>query len=69
MVENATWAMPTDVKATFPQTDILKSGRVVFDIGGNKWRIVASIAYRPAIVFVKFVGTHRQYDDIDANTV
>ena len=68
-VRAATWLQPADVKRSFPQTDILKHGRAVFDIGGNKWRIVAGIDYISGIVFIKFVGTHAQYDRIDADLV
>lgn len=73
VVEGARWETPMDVKATFGSADPLKSGRFVFDIGGNKFRIVAFLKYasgkRKGAVFVKFVGTHAQYDKIDANEV
>lgn len=69
VVRGAVWHRPSDVKQSFPQTDILKSGRAVFDVGGNKLRIVAGIDYVSGIVFIKFVGTHAQYDKIDADTV
>lgn len=65
----AAWADPLAVKAAFGQTDILQGGRVVFDLGGNKFRLVAKINYRAGIVFVRFIGTHAEYDRIDAATV
>ena len=56
-------------KADFRTASILKDGRVVFNIAGNKYRLVTSINYPYGIVFVKFVGTHKQYDAIDAQTI
>lgn len=65
----AQWTDPPAVKRTFNATDILKDGRVVFDIGGNKYRIVAWINYAYATVYVRFIGTHGQYDTIKADEV
>lgn len=65
----ARWQSPDEVKATYGTASILKGGRVVFDIGGNKYRLVAKIRFDTKIVFVRFVGTHAEYDRIDANTV
>ena len=63
----AQWADPPSVKRTFNSADILMDGRVVFDIGGNKYRLAAWINYSYATVYVRFIGTHGQYDCIDAN--
>ena len=68
-VIKATWASPSDVKADFGTASILKNGRVVFNIAGNKYRLVTSINYPHGIVFIKFIGTHKQYDAIDAQTI
>lgn len=65
----ASWATPQDVKAKFGSASILKDSRVVFNIGGNKHRLVVHINYAHGIVFVKFIGTHAEYDDIDAENV
>jgi mRNA interferase HigB len=65
----ADWATPADVKADFASASILKGGRVVFNIAGNKYRLVAWINYPYRVVYVRFVGTHRQYDCIDAQSV
>lgn len=66
----AEWNSPQDVKDMFGTTvDFLADNRVVFDIGGNKYRLVAHVSYRFRRVLVKFVGTHRDYDAIDAETV
>jgi mRNA interferase HigB len=63
------WREPSDVKALFGNASILKAGRVVFNIKGNDYRLVAAISYKLQIVFVKFIGTHRAYDKVDAQTV
>lgn len=65
----AGWNGPAQVKADFGTASILKNGRVVFNIGGNKYRLVTHINYAYGIVFIKFVGTHAQYDKIDAQTI
>jgi len=63
------WASPADVKREIGTVSILKDGRAVFNIAGNKYRIVAWINYPYRIVYVRFVGTHDQYDRIDAQTI
>lgn len=68
-VLKADWSSPADVKDDFGTASILKNGRVVFNIAGNKYRLVTSINYPHKIVFIKFIGTHKQYDAIDAQTV
>jgi mRNA interferase HigB len=69
VVLGATWTNPNAVKDTYGNASIIANDRVVFNIGGNKYRLVAAIDYRRRLLFVKFVGTHRQYDRIDAATV
>jgi mRNA interferase HigB len=66
---NANWTQPADIKALYRNASILKNRRVVFNIKGNDYRLVVALAYNTRIVFVKFVGTHAQYDAIDAQTV
>ena len=65
----ADWATPADVKRAVRSASILKDGRVVFNIAGNKYRVVVWINYPYRVVYVRFIGTHRQYDKIDAQTV
>lgn len=65
----ATWTSPNAVKDTYGNASIIANDRMVFNIGGNKYRLVAAIDYRRGLLFVKFVGTHKQYDQIDAATV
>ena len=68
-VHGARWAMPTEITAQFTTASVLKSRRVVFNIKGNDYRLVVAVAYRLGWVYVKFIGTHAEYDRIDANTV
>jgi mRNA interferase HigB len=65
----ADWSSPADVKADFRTASILKDGRVVFNLGGNKYRLVVWINYPYRVVYVRFIGTHAQYDKIDAQTI
>jgi mRNA interferase HigB len=68
-VSGAQWRTPADLKAQFGNASILKGRRVVFNIKGNDYRLVAALAYNTGVVFIKFVGTHAEYDSIDAETV
>jgi mRNA interferase HigB len=58
-----------DVKAQFGSASILQDGRAVFNIGGDKYRIVVWINHPYRIVYIRFIGTHKQYDAIDAQTI
>jgi mRNA interferase HigB len=66
---NADWASPADVKAMFAHASILRDGRAVFNIAGNKYRLVVWINYSYRVVYIRFIGTHAQYDRIDAQTI
>jgi mRNA interferase HigB len=65
----AEWASTAEVKADFKNASILKDGRVVFNIAGNKYRLVVWINYAYNVVYIRFIGTHAQYDQIDAQTI
>ncbi|MGH8652027.1 MAG: type II toxin-antitoxin system HigB family toxin [Gammaproteobacteria bacterium] len=65
----ADWASPADVKADFRNASILRDGRVVFNIAGNKYRLVVWINYTYRVVYVRFIGTRAQYDEIDVQTI
>ena len=58
-----------ELKRRFPKASIVDAERVVFDIGGNKFRIVAKIWFPGQAVWIKFIGTHREYDDIDVEAL
>jgi mRNA interferase HigB len=68
-VKKARWRQPADIKEQYASASILKSRRVVFNLKGNDYRLVVAIAYNTGFVFVKFIGTHAQYDAVDADTV
>lgn len=68
-VSKAKWATPQELKAEVGSASILKGGRVVFNVAGNKYRIVTAIDYEKQIAWIRFVGTHSQYDQINAETV
>jgi mRNA interferase HigB len=69
VTEQAEWKHSMDVKLTFRSADILSSDRVVFDIKGNDYRLIASVNYQYQALFIKFVGTHSEYDRVNALTV
>ena len=66
---HADWATPADVKLDFRNASILKDGRVVFNVAGNKYRLVVWINYAYRVVYIRFIGTHAQYDKIDVQTI
>ena len=68
-VKAADWATPADVKRDIRSVSILKDGRAVFNVAGNKYRIVVWINYPYQVVYIRFIGTHRQYDAVDAQNV
>jgi mRNA interferase HigB len=69
IVTRASWRNPDDVKASYPKASILKAGRVVFNIKGNDYRLVARVQYQAGALAIRFFGTHAEYDKIDAETV
>ncbi len=69
IVSRALWHNPEDVKASYPKASILKAGRVVFNIKGNDYRLVARVQYQSGVLAIRFFGTHAEYDKIDAETV
>ena len=67
--KNAEWLSPADVKASYGNASILQDGRVVFNICGNKYRLVVWINFDFFTIYVRFVGTHKEYDEIDSQTI
>ena len=65
----ADWAAPAQVKRDIHNASVLKDGRVVFNVAGNKYRIVVWINYPYRVVYIRFISTHSQYDTIDAQTI
>jgi mRNA interferase HigB len=66
---SANWKSPNDIKLTYVNASILKSGRVVFNIKGNSYRLVVKFNFEKQWAFIRFIGTHAEYDRIDANTI
>lgn len=67
--ERADWSSPADIKRQHASASILKNSRVVFNIAGNKYRLVTAIRYDLKIIFIRFAGTHAEYDLIDAQEI
>lgn len=65
----AEWKTPTDIKAQYRNASILKNRRVVFNIKRSGYRLIVAVAYMRGWMFIKFVGTHKEYDNINAETV
>jgi mRNA interferase HigB len=65
----ADWNQPADIKGRFHNASILKNRCVAFDIKGNSYRLIVAAAYRYGAIYIKFIGTHEEYDAIDAETM
>jgi mRNA interferase HigB len=65
----AIWTSPMDLKSEYPKASILKNGRVVFNICGNKYRLIVQINFLRHWVFIRFIGTHEDYDKINADKI
>jgi mRNA interferase HigB len=68
-VKRAKWMNSSDVKASYASASIVDADRIVFNIKGNGYRLVAAVDYERAIVFIKWLGTHKEYDAIDVRTI
>lgn len=67
--ERALWKSPIDIKQVYGSASILPNNRIVFNIRGNHYRLVVQIHYNTQIVYIRFIGTHVAYDQIDATTI
>ncbi|PRX42858.1 mRNA interferase HigB [Salegentibacter salegens] len=67
--KSSNWSSPNDVKKTYINASILKDSRVVFNTKGNSYRLIVKFNYERQWAFIRFVGTHAEYDKIDANTI
>jgi len=65
----AEWRNPEDVKRSHPKASILRGGRVIFNVKGNDFRLVAALNYQAGVLVIRFFGTHAEYDEIDVETV
>jgi len=69
LVRRSTWQTPDDIKRDFATTSFLANNRVVFNIRGNHYRLVVLVIYRPGHLYIRFIGTHSEYDRIDAENI
>jgi len=68
-IKKANWQSWTEIKVQYGSASILKGNRVVFNLGGNKYRLVVKINFPTQTVFIRFVGTHKEYDKINAEEI
>ena len=66
---HATWKTPADIKLVYPHASILARNRAVFNIKGNLFRLVVALKYEYGVIYIRFVGTHAEYDKIDATQI
>lgn len=69
VASKAKWLEPGEIREVYGTASFLPDNRVVFNIGGNKYRLIVHVAYKSGILYVKFIGTHAEYDVIDAKKV
>jgi mRNA interferase HigB len=69
VASRADWAAPADIKGAYRSASFLVNNRVVFNIKGNDYRLVVAVHYNRRMMFIRFVGTHREYDRIDATKI
>ena len=68
-IEKAKWKNPNELKSEYPSASILENERIVFNIKGNKYRLIVKINFEYQIIWIRFIGTHAEYDKIDANNI
>lgn len=66
---HADWKTPNDVKRTYTNASILQNGRIVFNIKGNNYRLIVKFNYEKQWAFIRFIGTHEEYNKIDVNNI
>lgn len=69
IVRNTVWEKPSDIKETFRSADIISDNRVIFNIKGNKYRLIVKVKYDFKIIYIRFIGTHEEYNKIDVTNV
>jgi mRNA interferase HigB len=68
-VVQADWQSPSDIKSIYANASIIANNRVVFNIKGNKYRLIVHVRYDISIIFIRFIGSHAEYDKVDAETI
>lgn len=66
---NSNWQSPNEIKATYSNASVVKNKRVVFNIKGNSYRLIVKFKYKRGRAFIRFIGTHNEYDHINAATI
>lgn len=66
---NTVWVSPKDIKVNYPSASLLRDNRVVFNIKGNTYRLIVKINYQYKMVWIRFIGTHAEYDKINADSI
>lgn len=69
LASRADWRSPADVKMAYRSASFLRNNRIVFNIKGNDFRLVVAVHYNRGLMFIRFVGTHREYDRVDAEEI
>ena len=69
LASRAIWRTPADIKAAYRNASFTANNRVVFNIKGNDYRLVTAVRYDHGLMYVRFIGTHRQYDKIDVESI
>ena len=69
LASRSDWRRPADVKAAYRNASVVANNRIVFNVKGNDYRLIAAVHYNRGMMFVRFVGTHREYDKIDVGTI
>ena len=67
--QKAQWTAPSDITANYANVSLLSDNRVCFNIKGNHYRLIVKVLYNAQVVYIKFVGTHAEYNEVDANIV
>jgi len=68
-VQKSDWKTPSDITANYANVSLLANNRVCFNVRGNHYRLIVEVRYNAQVIYIKFVGTHAEYDAVDANTV
>lgn len=68
-VKNSDWKNSNELRLQYKNASNVGTGRVVFNIKGNTYRLVVAVDYKIQVIFIRFIGTHQQYDKIDAKTI
>lgn len=69
LAQQADWSTPAEVKTDYGNASLLQQQRVCFNIAGNKYRLIVRINYPYRVIYIRFIGTHSEYDKIDANSI